>query len=99
VDERYAIRVIAESLGARFDLRHVSIAEAERRARARSRWELAPETTFPVSDADHDRFLALCQPPSHAELSNRPCARPSARIRQLVPMGQSLALLPRFDPA
>ena len=41
-DERYAIRVIAESVGARFDLRHVSIDEAERRARAKSRWESAP---------------------------------------------------------
>ncbi|WP_207208859.1 AAA family ATPase [Nocardioides oleivorans] len=68
-EERYAIRVIAESAEARFDLRHVRIDETERRARARSRWESAPETTFAMSDADHDRFLALCQPPSPEELS------------------------------
>ena len=68
-EERYAIRVIAESADARFDLRHVSIDETERRARAQSRWESAPETTFAMSDADHDRFLALCRPPSPEELS------------------------------
>src|SRR4051812_36962797 len=68
-DERYAIRVITESTGARFDLRYVSIDEHERRARATSRWESAPETTFLMSDADHDRFLDLCKPPSTAELS------------------------------
>lgn len=71
-EERYAIRVIAESVGARFDLRHVSIEEMERRARARSRWESAPDTTFAMSDADHDRFLALCRPPSPEELSYAP---------------------------
>jgi hypothetical protein len=68
-EERYAIRVIAESAKARFDLRHVRIEETERRARAQTRWESAPETTFAMSDADHDRFLALCRPPSPEELS------------------------------
>src|SRR3954467_15484105 len=38
-EERYAIRFIAESTGARFDLRYVRIDEDERRARAASRWE------------------------------------------------------------
>lgn len=71
-EERYAIRTIAESVGARFDLQYVSIDEAERRARAKARWESAPESTFPMSDADHDRFLALCIPPSTAELSYGP---------------------------
>jgi predicted kinase len=71
-EERYAIRVIAESMGARFDLRYVELVEDERRARATSRWQTAPETTFPMSDADHDRFLDLCIPPSAAELSYAP---------------------------
>ena len=71
-DERYAIGAIAEPTGARFDFRHVSIDEAERRARATTRWKTAPETTFPMSEADHDQFLALCVPPSPAELSYAP---------------------------
>lgn len=75
-EERYAIRAITESVGARFDLQYVSIDEAERRARAKFRWENAPETTFPMSDADHDRFLALCTPPSAAELSYGPIPGP-----------------------
>jgi predicted kinase len=81
-DERYAIRVIAESVGARFDLRHVSLEEAERRARARSRWESAPGTTFPMSDADHDRFLALCQPRRRRNCHTLPCRtrRPASII-------------------
>jgi predicted kinase len=75
-EERYAIRAIAESTGARFDLRYVRIDEEVRRARATSRWETAPETTFPMSDADHDRFAALCRPPSAAELSYAPIPDP-----------------------
>ena len=68
-EERFAIRSVAESAGARFDLQYVKINEAERRARAASRWQQAPESTFAMSDADHDRFLALCKPPSSAELT------------------------------
>jgi predicted kinase len=71
-EERYAIRAIAESTGGRFVLQHVTLDEAERRTRATLRWETAPETTFPMSDADHDQFLALCQPPTAAELSDAP---------------------------
>lgn len=71
-EERYAIRAIAESTGARFVLQHLSIDEDVRRARATLRWETAPETTFPMSDADHDRFLDGYVPPSAAELSDAP---------------------------
>ena len=44
-EERYAIRVIAESAGGRFDLQHVSLEEAERRPGA-GPVETEPETTF-----------------------------------------------------
>jgi predicted kinase len=71
-DERHAIRAITESVPARFDLRYVCVDEAERRARATARWETAPETTFPMSEDDHDQFVALCIPPSPAELSYAP---------------------------
>ena len=69
-EERYAIRAIAESVGAQFSLHHLAIDEQERRKRATRRWETAPETTFPMTDGDHDQFLALCKPPSAAELSD-----------------------------
>ena len=99
-DERYAIRVIAESVGARFDLRHVSLEEAERRARARSRWESAPGTTFPMSDADHDRFLALCQPPSPEELSYAPVPDPPPGFDNWFHWASDRwPSLPRFDQA
>lgn len=68
-EERYAIRAVAESVGAAFSLQHLKIEESERRARAGLRWQVAPETTFSMSDSDHDRFLALCRPPSAAELA------------------------------
>jgi predicted kinase len=66
-EERYAIRSIAELAGARFELHHVRVEESVRRARATRRWEEAPGSTFAMSDADHERFLALCTPPSAAE--------------------------------
>ena len=75
-DERYAIRTIAESAGAGFELKYVKIAEPERRARATRRWREHPETTFPMTDADHDQFLALCQPPTAEELAYAPLPAP-----------------------
>lgn len=74
--ERYAIRAIAESIGARFELRCLSIDEPARRERARVRWETTPETSFPMSEADHDRFLASYTPPSAAELRGDPVPDP-----------------------
>lgn len=75
-EERYAIRAIAESTGARFVIHYSNLSEDERRTRAHLRWEAAPETTFPMSDEDHDRFVALCLPPSPAELSYAPVPAP-----------------------
>lgn len=97
-EERYAIRAIAESTGARFDLRHVSIDEAVRRARAASRWESDPATSFPMSDADHDRFLAQWQPPSEAELSYAPIPRPPSGFANWFHWAsRRWPSLPRFD--
>jgi predicted kinase len=97
-EERYAIRAIAESTGARFVLHHLSINEDERRARARVRWETAPETTFAMSDEDHDRFSALCLPPSPAELSYAPIpATPSGYENWFDWASRRWPTLPRFD--
>ncbi|WP_412539301.1 ATP-binding protein [Longispora sp. K20-0274] len=77
-DERYAVRAIAENAGAAFELLYLQIGESERRARATLRWQRAPETTFAISEADHDRFLALFQPPSARELAGGPLPAPPA---------------------
>lgn len=69
-DERYAIRVIAETAGADFALEYVHTREDERRRRATARWLEAPDTTFEMTDADHDHFLASIELPSRNELGN-----------------------------
>ena len=68
-EERYAIRAIAEVAHADFTMAYVQVPESVRRARCDRRWLEAPETTFEMSAEDHDRFLALCRPPTEAELS------------------------------
>ncbi|MEV4622187.1 ATP-binding protein [Asanoa sp. NPDC049573] len=75
-EERYAIRAVAEAAGAGFELRYLELGEAQRRARAELRWREEPGSTFAMSDADHDRFLALFQPPTEAELSYAPLPAP-----------------------
>lgn len=71
-EERYAIRVIAEAAGADFALEYLQVDERERRRRAGQRWREAPHTTFRMTDADHDHFLASIRPPSRDELENGP---------------------------
>lgn len=99
-EERYAIRAIAESTGARFALQHLDIDEGERRARATLRWETAPETTFPMSEADHDRFHDLCLPPSAEELSGAPIpVAPAGYDSWFDWASRRWPTLPRLDPA
>ena len=68
--------------------------------RARARWETAPETTFPMSDEDHDRFLDLCLPPSAAELSYAPIPSAPAGCADWFDWAvRRWPTLPRFDTA
>ena len=75
-EERYAIRQIGESAGAEFTLVWVEADERERRRRATHRWQVSPHTTFEMTDADHDHFLASITPPSRNELDNGPVPPP-----------------------
>ena len=75
-DERYAIRAIAEMSAADFSLEYVHTSEEERRRRARARWLEAPHTTFEMTDADHDRFLASIETPRPEELTYGPLPPP-----------------------
>jgi predicted kinase len=79
-EERYAIRAIAELANASFHMEYLTIPESERRSRCTRRWVQAPETTFEMTSEDHDRFAALCQPPSTNELSNGPLPQPPAEF-------------------
>jgi len=75
-EERWAIRAMTELAGARFRMEYVQVTEAERRARCDRRWLGAPETTFEMTDEDHDRFVALCRPPTQDELAYAPVPDP-----------------------
>ena len=75
-EERYAIRVIAGLARATFSLEYLEVPETVRRARCDRRWSESPETTFAMSTADHDRFLALCRPPTTNELTYGPVPDP-----------------------
>lgn len=79
-EERYAIRTIADLAGADFTIEYLRVDEQERRSRAARRWRDAPNTTFEMTDADHDRFVALCRPPSPDELSYGPVPDPPANF-------------------
>ncbi len=75
-EERYAIRVIAGLAQATFTLEYQEVPETVRRARCDTRWLESPKTTFAMSNADHDRFLSLYQPPTATELTYGPVPDP-----------------------
>ncbi|HTF10200.1 MAG TPA: AAA family ATPase [Asanoa sp.] len=97
-EERYAIRAVAEVAGAGFELSYLEIGEAERRARAGRRWSELPGSTFPMTNADHDRFLALFQPPAPEELAYAPLPGPPAGFGSWPEWAsQRWPTLPRLD--
>lgn len=66
-EERWAIRAIAEACGARFQMIVADIDEGERRRRAHLRWLAAPETTFEISEAEHDSYRDAIRLPALEE--------------------------------
>ena len=77
-DERYAIRAVAEGAGADFVLEYLDVPEPVRRERCERRWTEAPGTTFEMTVTDHDRWLAMFQPPAEDELRGGPMPEPPA---------------------
>jgi predicted kinase len=77
-EERYAIRAVASLAHARFTMEYVVVPEDARRARCDQRWLDTPETTFAMTPADHDRFVALYRPPTREELGDGPIPDPPA---------------------
>lgn len=66
--ERWAIRAITEAAGGTFHLVPIELDEAERRRRAHRRWIQEPATTFAMTEADHDAYLAAYEPPTAQEI-------------------------------
>nr|WP_246416712.1 AAA family ATPase [Nocardioides luti] len=97
-EERYAIRAVAEHAGAAFTMEHLQVPEDERRRRCDRRWTEAPETTFEMTAEDHDRFVALCRPPTAEELAGGPLpAPPSGSASWLAWASDRWPTLPRLD--
>lgn len=67
-EERHALRDVAQRSGASFRLHYLSVPEAERRARAETRWREAPASELELGSEDHDRFLAGFVAPDESEL-------------------------------
>ncbi len=80
-EERYAIRAIAQGVGARYVLHHLTLPEHERRARSDQRWRDTPEVTFAMTADDHDRFAAQFRAPTSDELAGGPLPPPPAGSR------------------
>lgn len=74
--ERWALRVLCEGVGARFELVALELDERERRTRVAARWRDAPRTTFEITEADHERHLAAFVPVTRDELAGEPVPPP-----------------------
>lgn len=74
--ERWAIRALAEDARAAFRMHALDLPEPERRSRAAARWREAPDSTFPMTAQDQDRYVAAYEPPGPQEWSatELPCA-------------------------
>ena len=67
-DERWAVRAVAEHAGARFQMHFVDLPESARRHRAATRWQADPDSSFEITEEDHERFAITFQPPTQDEL-------------------------------
>ncbi|WP_433797604.1 AAA family ATPase [Actinoplanes sp. CA-252034] len=67
-DERSALRWLAASEGAACQVVYLPVSPEVQRARVAYRQATAPETTFPMSDADLDGWRRWFQEPDAAEL-------------------------------
>lgn len=68
-DERSALRWIADTVGARSRVVYLPIEHEEQRRRVTSRYAVTPQHTFPMSDAELERWRAQFQEPDEEELS------------------------------
>ncbi len=78
--ERLALRWLAEHADAAFDSVYVEVDRTTQLARMAERWEHAPESTFPLTADDLDRFEGHFEVPEEDELQGFPAGagRPPA---------------------
>jgi len=67
-DERSALRQAAVDRGAAVEVRYLSLAPAEQRARLDRRQASEPHTTWPISDDDLTAWAAVIEVPTPGEL-------------------------------
>jgi predicted kinase len=67
-DERSALRWIASTVGARSRVVYLPVDREEQRRRVAGRFAATPDRTFPMTDAELDRWRAEFQPPDDDEL-------------------------------
>jgi predicted kinase len=68
-DERSALRWLAASAGASCQVIYLPVGKDVQRARIAQREATAPHTTFPMTEADTDKWRTQFQAPDAAELS------------------------------
>ncbi len=68
-DERSALRSLAASVGASCEVAYVRVDRETQLKRIRQRWERAPHETFAMTEADLDRWRAMFDEPTDAELA------------------------------
>ena len=74
--ERSAIRWLAESAGATYQLVYLPIDHVTQRARITHRQERTPDETFPISEDDLTRWRAQFEEPDTAELGGADIGEP-----------------------
>jgi predicted kinase len=79
-DERTALRWLASTVGAEAELVYVAIDPADQRRRVEQRFATAPESTFPMTQADLDHWRTVFQPPDDTELSGNDLDPPPAEF-------------------
>jgi predicted kinase len=77
-DERSALRWLAQAAGASCQVVYLPVAEDVQRARIAHRQATAPDQTFPMTEADIDRWREQFQVPDAAELGGGEIPGPPA---------------------
>lgn len=77
-EERYAIRTIAGLADADFVMEYLTVDESIRRRRSAHRGQTQLDTSFRITETDHDQSLTLFQPPTRDELAYAPIRDPPA---------------------
>jgi predicted kinase len=77
-DERSSLRWLAAVAGASCHVEYVPVDRETQLARIAQRARLTPERTYPMTEADVDRWRAQFQPPDSVELRGREIPAPPA---------------------